>query len=63
MMKILNLVVSRRVMRGTVNVEGARYYAPALEARHGEALAVIVRGDGSAFADLGSRPLELERIA
>jgi len=62
-MSVLNLVVSRRIARGTVTVDGARYYAPALESRHGEDMAVIVRGDGSAFADLDSRPLELERIA
>ena len=62
-MSVLNLVVSRRVARGTVCVDGTRYYAQALEVRHGEALEVIVRPDGSAFADFDNRTLELERIA
>lgn len=58
----LNLVVSRRVVRGTVRVEGALYYSAGLEMHDGEAVDIVVRPDGSAFADLGA-PMELTRIA
>lgn len=59
----LNLVVSRRVVRGTVRVDGARYYGAGLAMRDGEAVEIVVRPDGSAFADLGGSTLELTRIA
>lgn len=62
-MNPLNLVVTRRVSRGTVTVGGVRYFAAGLEMHDGEAVEIVVRTDGSAFADLGGAPLELTRIA
>ncbi len=68
-MNALNLVVSRRVVRGTVRVDGALYYGAGLEMCGGEVVDIVVRPgsalpavDGSAFADLGGAPLELTRI-
>lgn len=61
-MSIENRVVSRCVARGEVVVGGARYFAAGLEMHAGAAVDIVVRGDGSACAEIGGRRVELSRI-
>jgi hypothetical protein len=58
----LNQVVRRVVMRGGVTIAGVRYRSIDLNPLGGIALDIVVRPDGSAFADFPAGPLALERV-
>lgn len=62
-MRALNQLVRRRVQRGAVTVDGARYYAVDLEALDGVALDLVVRPDGRVFADFTAGQVALVRVA
>lgn len=62
-MRALNQVVRRCVLRGTVMIWGARYFAEGLEALNGVVLDIVVRPDGSAFADSPVGQVALVRVS
>lgn len=61
----LNLILMRRVCRGTVIANGVRYHSAVLEhSYHGTELAIVVTADGRAVACTRHHgDVALERVA
>lgn len=62
-MNSIFLMFVRRVARGTVSLNGMRFYGAGLEALNGAAVEIAVGEDGRVYAGLPGGDIALEQVA